>query len=221
MKSVVEGSETLHARRVIASQKSAGSSDEAIYRMIERRLVELAATGDVLDFGAGTGQLTIRLHETGRYRSMTGADLYPRAADLPPAVSWIEGDLNDRLPIPPASFDVVVAAEVRAPGESAFGLSRAISFVASGRSCAALDPEQRKLARDRSLADTGSLRGIRGHLLSCAHHGAGPEGSRTGAPGGWLRFSQIHVHGRRRYPGVAGPSVAVGARAGARGLRFE
>jgi 2-polyprenyl-3-methyl-5-hydroxy-6-metoxy-1,4-benzoquinol methylase len=112
MKSVAEGSETLHARRVVASQKSAGSSDEAIYRMIERRLMELATTGDVLDFGAGTGQLTLRLHETGRYRSVTGADLFPRAADLPPAVSWIEGDLNDRLPVPPASFDVVVAAEV-------------------------------------------------------------------------------------------------------------
>jgi 2-polyprenyl-3-methyl-5-hydroxy-6-metoxy-1,4-benzoquinol methylase len=112
MKSVTEGSDALHARRVAASQQSAGTSDEAIYRTIERRLGELDAAGDVLDFGAGTGQLTLRLHETLRYRSVTGADLFPRAADLPAAVSWIEGDLNDRLPIPPASFDLVVAAEV-------------------------------------------------------------------------------------------------------------
>jgi 2-polyprenyl-3-methyl-5-hydroxy-6-metoxy-1,4-benzoquinol methylase len=112
MKSVTEGSDALHARRVAASQQSAGTSDEAIYRTIERRLGELDAAGDVLDFGAGTGQLTLRLHGTRRYRSVTGADLFPRAADLPAAVSWIEGDLNDRLPIPPASFDLVVAAEV-------------------------------------------------------------------------------------------------------------
>src|ERR1017187_5141962 len=112
MKSAAEKSESLRAHRLAASEQSAGTSDDAIYLMIERRLEELGASGDVLDFGAGTGRLARRLREAGRYRSVSGADLFPPAADLPTDLRWIEGDLNDGLPIPPASFDFVVAAEV-------------------------------------------------------------------------------------------------------------
>jgi 2-polyprenyl-3-methyl-5-hydroxy-6-metoxy-1,4-benzoquinol methylase len=91
---------------------SQGTSDEAIYAAIEARVRAADAAGDLLDFGAGTGRLTARLARSDRFRSVTGADLYPRPADLPPGVRWIEGDLNDRLPAPPASFDSIVAAEV-------------------------------------------------------------------------------------------------------------
>jgi len=112
MKPAAEKSESLLAHRVAASEQSAGTSDEAIYLAVERRLGELAASGDVLDFGAGTGRLTLRLRASGNYRSVTGADLFRRAADLPAEVQWIEGDLNDRLPSPSASFDFIIAAEV-------------------------------------------------------------------------------------------------------------
>ena len=81
-------------------------------RPIERCLAEEEACGDALDFGAGTGQLTRRLARSGRFRSVTGADLYGRAADLPQEIRWIEGDLNEPLPQPPSSFDTVIAAEV-------------------------------------------------------------------------------------------------------------
>jgi 2-polyprenyl-3-methyl-5-hydroxy-6-metoxy-1,4-benzoquinol methylase len=112
MKPATEQSESLRAHRMVASEQSAGISDEAIYQAIERRLAELATAGDVLDFGAGTGQLTLRLLNSGRYRSVTGADLYPRPALLPADAQWVQGDLNDRLPAAAASYDVVVAAEV-------------------------------------------------------------------------------------------------------------
>jgi 2-polyprenyl-3-methyl-5-hydroxy-6-metoxy-1,4-benzoquinol methylase len=56
--------------------------------------------------------LTRRLRNGGRFRSVSGIDLLPRTEDLPVEIHWIEGDLNDRLPIPSDSFDVVVAAEV-------------------------------------------------------------------------------------------------------------
>jgi 2-polyprenyl-3-methyl-5-hydroxy-6-metoxy-1,4-benzoquinol methylase len=102
----------LRAQRRAASEQSMGISDEAIYSAIERHLIGLGAAGDVLDFGAGTGQLTRRLQRLHQFRSVTGADLYPRAADLAPGIAWIEGDLNDVLPCAPASFDLVVAAEV-------------------------------------------------------------------------------------------------------------
>jgi len=94
-----------------ASEMSGGSSDEVIYQAIERRLRDLNASGDLLDFGAGLGRLTARLHESARFRSVAGADLYGRPA-LPATVGWIEGDLNDRLPAPAGSFDTIVAAEV-------------------------------------------------------------------------------------------------------------
>jgi len=89
-----------------------GASDDAIYAAVEARLQALGARGDILDFGAGTGRLTLRLLRSGRFRSVTGADLYAKGTDLPADVRWIEGDLNDRLPVAAASFDAIVAAEV-------------------------------------------------------------------------------------------------------------
>ena len=102
----------LRERRIAASVHSQGISNDAIYAAIEARLVELGAGGDLLDFGAGTGQLTARVAALATFRSVTGADLYPRDPGLPSAISWIQGDLNDRLPVPDARFDAIVAAEV-------------------------------------------------------------------------------------------------------------
>ena len=99
-------------RRQAAAEQSLGSSDEAIYAAVERRCLHLAASGDALDFGAGAGHLTQRLGALAQFRSVTGADLLARPADLSPSVRWIQGDLNERLPAPDASFDFVVAAEV-------------------------------------------------------------------------------------------------------------
>ncbi len=102
----------LRQRRKVASQLSMGASDSSIYAAIDERLRLIRAEGDLLDFGAGTGQLTRLLHDSGRFRSVTGADLYPRSSELPADVKWIEGDLNERLPAPPGTFDTIVAAEV-------------------------------------------------------------------------------------------------------------
>lgn len=107
-----ETSEALKASRRAASEQSLGSSEEAIYTAVERRLAQLGASGDALDFGAGTGQLTRRLHDSRRFKSVTGADLYARGADLPEVIGWVEGDLNEPLPRPSACFDTIVAAEV-------------------------------------------------------------------------------------------------------------
>ena len=104
--------DALLAQRRAASEQSRGGSGEAIYSAVERRLGEMGASGDALDFGAGTGVLTRRLWSSGRFQSVTGADLYPRAADLPSAVKWIERDLNQPLALPAASFDLIVGAEV-------------------------------------------------------------------------------------------------------------
>jgi len=101
----------LRARRSAASEESGGISNESVYGAIERALSAITAH-DLLDFGSGTGQFTIRLHASGRYRSVTGADLFPRSATLPAAIRWVQGDLNEPLPADDASFDLIVCAEV-------------------------------------------------------------------------------------------------------------
>jgi 2-polyprenyl-3-methyl-5-hydroxy-6-metoxy-1,4-benzoquinol methylase len=103
---------SLRAHREAASLESGGISNDTVYTAIERALEAIGATGDALDFGSGTGQFTIRLRDGGRFRSVTGADLFPRAATLPRDIGWVQGDLNDRLPLADGSFDLIVAAEV-------------------------------------------------------------------------------------------------------------
>lgn len=98
--------------RYAAAQESLGISNDAIYAAIERALTSRGASGDLLDFGCGTAQLTMRLYQSHRYRSITGADLFPRASGIPADIRWIRGDLNHPLPVPDGGFDVVVAAEV-------------------------------------------------------------------------------------------------------------
>jgi 2-polyprenyl-3-methyl-5-hydroxy-6-metoxy-1,4-benzoquinol methylase len=104
--------ESLGRRRREAAEMSQGSSGEPIYRAIEAKLAALGAGGELLDFGAGTGHLTSRLFHAGRFRRLTGADLYARPADLDAQIGWIQGDLNDQLPSPKEGFDTIVAAEV-------------------------------------------------------------------------------------------------------------
>src|SRR6478609_10991689 len=103
---------TLRARRSAASLESGGISNETVYAAIERALASIGPAGDLMDFGAGTGQFTIRLRDSGRYRSVTGADLFPRGDAVPPDIRWVQGDLNERLPLGDGSFDLIVAAEV-------------------------------------------------------------------------------------------------------------
>jgi len=77
----------------------------------------LAARGDLVDLGCGSGELARHLVAAG-YR-VTGADIAPRmlgqaaAADPQRAVRWVALDPGwRRLPFPAASQDAVVAASV-------------------------------------------------------------------------------------------------------------
>ena len=94
-----------------ASALSGGTSGDAIYRAILQAVADLSLRGSVLDFGAGTGTLTRLLLESGRFSSVSAADLMTQPAGFD-AVQWIRGDLNNSLPVPDALFDAVIAAEV-------------------------------------------------------------------------------------------------------------
>lgn len=104
--------ETIQAHRQAASAASCGVSNDFIYAKFEQVLIQLDLKGDVLDFGAGTGNLAQRLWAFDRFTSITAVDLMPRPAKFNPSIQWLLQDLNDPLGLPSQTFDVIVSAEV-------------------------------------------------------------------------------------------------------------
>ena len=98
--------------RHIASITSKGMSGSPVYRGFEQILNHLELNGDLLDFGAGTGNLTRRLQQLEQFGSITAIDLMKRPAGLDDQVKWLSWDLNSSIDIPGSSFDVIVSAEV-------------------------------------------------------------------------------------------------------------
>jgi 2-polyprenyl-3-methyl-5-hydroxy-6-metoxy-1,4-benzoquinol methylase len=94
-----------------AAELSRGTSSNAIYAAIERIILTENLRGRVLDYGAGTGDLTRRLLALNRFESVSAADIMRTGGD-PGPVEWIEQDLNEPLPGHDAAFDLVIAAEV-------------------------------------------------------------------------------------------------------------
>ena len=74
--------------RRMASQLSGGTSSDTIKDLVIRCLREGGATGSVIDFGAGRGELLARLHKSGWFVTLAGADTVPRPAWLGPANEW-------------------------------------------------------------------------------------------------------------------------------------
>lgn len=107
----------LEARRVAAAERTGGVSSGSVYEAAWRQIAP-RAKGDVLDFGAGTGSLAMRLLTESAVTSVTAADLAAHATVSPPDSSsanklrWLTADLNAPLPLPPASFDLIVAIEI-------------------------------------------------------------------------------------------------------------
>ena len=93
-----------------ASELSAGISSEPIKSLVLRVLDHEGATGSLLDYGAGTGDLLCRLYARSRFDRLAGADLFARPPALPPAIEWHQQDLNDELRIA-QQFDTVVCSE--------------------------------------------------------------------------------------------------------------
>ena len=101
---------SLSEARRHASELSGGTSARTIKALVIRCLEETGASGSLLDFGAGRGELLQELHALGRFERLAGADLFARPATLPDAIAWHEQDLNDH-PAIPATFDIVVCSE--------------------------------------------------------------------------------------------------------------
>ena len=102
----------LHSFHRAAAAKSGGIASMPIYATIESTLIELKAHGRLLDFGAGKGQFTRRLHASGRFSSVDAIDILDRPIDLPSPIVWQTSDLNSPSAYADCSFDVIVASEV-------------------------------------------------------------------------------------------------------------
>ena len=107
----------LNARRVAAAERTGGVSSGSVYDAAWRQ-IRPRATGDVLDFGAGTGSLAARLAAEPAVASVTAADLAahaavsPADADAGRKIRWLTTDLNAPLPLADSSFDLIVAVEI-------------------------------------------------------------------------------------------------------------
>jgi 2-polyprenyl-3-methyl-5-hydroxy-6-metoxy-1,4-benzoquinol methylase len=114
----------LREQRVRAAEYSGGISSAPIHRLALILYQGLPQANDVLDCGAGKGQFIGELLAQGYRGTVTGADLLPRPVSLPETVRWIETDLNDPLPLPDQSFDVIICLEVIAHLENPRALFR-------------------------------------------------------------------------------------------------
>ena len=100
----------LKKRRILASKKSGGTSDNIIKNKIIYHLNKFQTKDkSLLDFGAGTGKL-IRTLKKFDFKSISGADLFKRPKNLGKKIKWYKSDLNDNLNID-EKFDFIICSE--------------------------------------------------------------------------------------------------------------
>jgi 2-polyprenyl-3-methyl-5-hydroxy-6-metoxy-1,4-benzoquinol methylase len=97
--------------RMAAALRSGGTSRQDIRRLVVRMISESDLAGELLDFGAGTGELLKILSQFERL-NVRGTDILARPEDLSRRVGWHQQDLNDDLPQFAEYFDAVVCSEV-------------------------------------------------------------------------------------------------------------
>ncbi len=104
--------DNLAERRVANAVRTGGISAGPIYDAVLRAAAP-HTRGAVLDFGAGSGTMAALLAEMPAIASVTAADLAPvDGGAVQPRVRWLQADLNEALPLPAHSFDLVVAVEI-------------------------------------------------------------------------------------------------------------
>src|SRR5207237_559742 len=99
-------------RRLKAAEASKGTSCNVIYAFILRLVRDSDCCGDLLEYGAGIGNLIKRLLDCQYQGTITGTDILPRPPSLPETVHWLQTDLNNPIEIESESFDVIISTEV-------------------------------------------------------------------------------------------------------------
>jgi len=94
-----------------SAELSGGTSFDVIKDLVIKCLQSQHASGTLLDFGAGKGELLSRLYQLGGFTALAGMDLLPRPLGLESSIQWLQKDLNE----PPSQlndqFDNIVCSE--------------------------------------------------------------------------------------------------------------
>ena len=151
--------DALEERRMQAALASGGTGTANVHLAILSKAREIGLSGEVLDFGAGTGDLTARLTASGLMLRLTAIDLLPPPSVKGQGVTWLEADLNGPVPLPAESFDAIVSAEVIEHLENPRAVFREFNRLLRPRGHLLLTtPNQENL---RSLASLA----LRGHFV--------------------------------------------------------
>jgi 2-polyprenyl-3-methyl-5-hydroxy-6-metoxy-1,4-benzoquinol methylase len=100
----------LHDFRRRASELSGGTSSSTVKRLVMRCLECTEVGPSVIDFGSGRGELLTQLHESRRFETLAGIDLFDRPPDLPESIKWFQSDLNGSIDVGD-QYDVVICSE--------------------------------------------------------------------------------------------------------------
>lgn len=109
---MIEEDNKLIKKRKIAADKSLGKSCDFLYSLTIDLIKKHHLSGSLLDFGAGQGILTKKLHSLDAFNKITAMDLMNRPPHLPSDIEWITLDLNNPITLLHNSFDILISLEV-------------------------------------------------------------------------------------------------------------
>jgi len=104
--------DNLNKMRMASAESSQGISGEPIYQTVLNYLKGIHPNCELLEYGAGIGNLLKMIIALGITENITAADIIPSPVQLPRQVRWIQSDLNYPIGVPDNSFDVIVSTEV-------------------------------------------------------------------------------------------------------------
>jgi hypothetical protein len=84
--------ESLQEKRFNAALASEGISAEPILQTVLQLCRTLRLSGDLFEFGAGTGTLAKQLSVSHTVGTITCADIRPRPESLPASILWVQTD---------------------------------------------------------------------------------------------------------------------------------
>jgi 2-polyprenyl-3-methyl-5-hydroxy-6-metoxy-1,4-benzoquinol methylase len=189
-----------------ASELSGGVSSEPIRSLILTVLAGERASGTLLDFGAGTGELLARLHALSTFDRLAGVDLLPRPAALPAEIGWRQQDLNDDVDAG-GPFDTVVCSETIEHLENPRHVFRSLRrLVRPGGLLVLTMPNQESIRSYAGLIVAGHFTHFLGacypaHITAllrldltrlCAESGFGPPAFRFTDDGAIPRLARVH-----------------------------
>ncbi len=147
---------SLKEKRLLAARASGGTSSDRIHDCAIAALGQLSKGQHLLEFGAGTGVLLQRIADEHPDLTAVGVDLYPRPNSLPEHLEWLQADLNDSIPLPDASFDVIISTEVIEHLENPRAMAREFSrLLKPGGKIVVTTPNQESLRSLISLIVSG------------------------------------------------------------------